>query len=159
MRRKRRAGVRAACKIFRVNPYPTLHYASDWVGVLGFNYDQPVGKNHVVLYANVNYQTRYNVSEINIPTTDVAGYALINAGVPFGGPDGLWDVAVIGKNLTNQFHPTAVNDRSFSPEWLVGCKGGFDARAGRDVGHGISVQLGGAHPRTIVACRLRAKST
>ncbi len=83
-----------------------LPYASDWMGNLGFTYDHPLGRNHFVVYASGDYQTRYNASEINIPHAEIGGYPLIDAGAHFGRADGLWDVALLGRNLTNSvsFH-------------------------------------------------------
>jgi iron complex outermembrane receptor protein len=60
-----------------------LPYASDWMGDVGFTYDRPLGRNHVVVYASGSYQTRYNASKINIPHAEIGGYPLIDAGVHF----------------------------------------------------------------------------
>lgn len=88
-----------------------LPYASDWIGVVGGRFNQPIGENYVfTAFADINYQTRYNVSEVNIPAAEVPGYALYNVGFRFGRADGLWDVGLLGKNLSNRFYPTAVND-------------------------------------------------
>jgi iron complex outermembrane receptor protein len=89
-----------------------LPHASDWMGSLSFNYDKPVGDYHVVLYGDVNYQSKMNSSEINDPAGEVPGFAKVNAGIKFGPSEGPWEIAVFGRNLTNRLYFTTVNDKA-----------------------------------------------
>src|SRR5690606_5214879 len=43
-----------------------LPYASDWMGLVGFNYNHSLGDYRLVLYGSVSYRTKYNASQINI---------------------------------------------------------------------------------------------
>jgi outer membrane receptor protein involved in Fe transport len=92
-----------------------LPYASDWMGLVGFNYNHSLGDYRLVLYGSVSYRTKYNASQINIPDAEIDGYELIDAGVRFGPENGLWELALIGRNLSDEYHFTAVNDAAGGP--------------------------------------------
>ncbi|MFM6854100.1 MAG: TonB-dependent receptor [Sphingopyxis sp.] len=88
-----------------------LSVAPEWTGNFGVAYDQPVGAN---LMAGINIDTRYSSSYLasgfGNPASRQGAYMTLDAGVRFGAADDNWQVALIGKNLTNRFYVSGVVD-------------------------------------------------
>jgi outer membrane receptor protein involved in Fe transport len=74
---------------------------------------------------NIRYSDGYNPSAFANPIAYQSKYASIDAGLRFGAEDGNWQLALIGKNLTNRFYVTGVVDGPSSgtaPGGLTGTK-------------------------------------
>jgi outer membrane receptor protein involved in Fe transport len=116
-----------------------LSVAPHWTGSLGVGYETPVGDGYM-LGASVDgrYSSSYLASAFAQPDSRQGSYATLDASVRFGAEDGRWELAVIGKNLTNRFY----------------IQGAFDAAStGSGTGTAAGVradQAGlGALPRTV----------
>jgi outer membrane receptor protein involved in Fe transport len=87
-----------------------LPHSSLWSGNVGFDYDHAIGNYKLAFYGNVQFQSKFNTSEINIPRAEVSGFATYDAGFRFSPADGPWQASVYGRNLGNKFYFTTVND-------------------------------------------------
>jgi len=116
-----------------------LAVAPKWTGNLGVSYDSEISDS---LKFGINVDARYSgsylASGFGNPDSRQKKYVTLDAGVRFGAADDNWEIAVIGKNLTNQFYVAGVVD---GPS--TGLNTGTDAGVHAD-------QLGfGNLPRTV----------
>lgn len=88
-----------------------LSVAPKWTGTIGASYDTPVGNGLMLgLAADLRYSASYLASGFGNPDSRQSSYATIDASIRVGSEDDRWQVAVIGKNLTNRFYVTGVVD-------------------------------------------------
>lgn len=82
-----------------------LSTAPHWTGALGVSYETAAGDGRIVS-ASVDgrYSSSYLGSAFAQPDSLQKAYATLDASVRFGAEDGRWELAVIGKNLTNHFY-------------------------------------------------------
>jgi outer membrane receptor protein involved in Fe transport len=82
----------------------TNQFVSPWTVNLLTEYVRPIGNSGVELLANLDllykdsYYTAGNLEE----DTKQQGYTTVNARIGLGGEDGSWDVAIVGKNLSDE---------------------------------------------------------
>ncbi len=94
----------------------TLSVAPEWTGNLGVAYDMPVGTDYMLGFsADARYSDSYLPSAFNNPLSRQDSYVTLDAGIRFGAEDKGWELAVIGKNLTNEFYVTGVVDGPSTP--------------------------------------------
>lgn len=88
-----------------------LSVAPEWTGAFGIGYDAAMG-NGMKLGLNVDtrYSGAYLASGFGNPFSEQRKYAVLDAGIRFGAEDDNWQIAVIGKNLTNRFFVSGVVD-------------------------------------------------
>jgi iron complex outermembrane recepter protein len=88
-----------------------LSVAPQWTGTFGVGYDMPVGGGNVFgISADARYSGSYIASAFNQLDSRQGKYVNLDASIRFGEEDGKWQVALIGKNLTNRFYVTGVVD-------------------------------------------------
>lgn len=88
-----------------------LSVAPEWTGTLGAGYDRPIGNGYKVgVSADARYSGSYLASGFGNPFSRQAKYVSLDASIRFGAEDDRWQLAVIGKNLTNRFYVTGVVD-------------------------------------------------
>ena len=81
--------------------------APRWTASLGFNYEIPMGSDlKLGLSADGRYSDKYNASPFDNPVMKQKSYLTLDASLRVGREDGQWEVALIGKNLTNEFYIT-----------------------------------------------------
>jgi iron complex outermembrane receptor protein len=84
-----------------------------WSASLGADYNFPISAS---LLGGVSVNGRYisssNASAFFEPLAEEGGYLTLDGSVRLGTDNGRWQAALIGKNLTNQFHFNAVYDIS-----------------------------------------------
>ncbi|PEQ14437.1 ligand-gated channel [Novosphingobium sp. PC22D] len=117
-----------------------LSVAPEWTGNLGVSYEMPVGEAFKLGFnADARYSDSYLASGFGNPLSMQDSYVTLDAGVRFGAEDDNWTLAVIGKNLTNEFYVTGVVD-------------GPSTGSGTGTAAGVKAdQLGfGALPRTVM---------
>lgn len=89
---------------------PTAN-APKFAAAAGGRYEMPIGDGlRFALAADGRYSGEYNASGFDNPLAKMDSYWTVDASVRFGREDGLWDVALIGKNLNNQFYVSGVVD-------------------------------------------------
>jgi outer membrane receptor protein involved in Fe transport len=88
-----------------------LSVAPAWTGTLGASYDMPVGDGYTFgISADGRYSDHYLASGFGNPDSRQKSYVSLDASIRFGRDDDLWQIALIGKNLTNRFYVTGVVD-------------------------------------------------
>ncbi|HUD90700.1 TonB-dependent receptor [Sphingobium sp.] len=82
-----------------------LSVAPHWAGALGIGYETAVGNGNLIgASVDGRYSSSYLGSAFGQPDSRQGAYATLDASVRFGPEDGRWELAVIGKNLTNHFY-------------------------------------------------------
>jgi len=116
-----------------------LSVAPEWTANLGINYETAVGGN---LKLGVNVDSRFSdsylVSGFGAPHSKQGSYMTLDAGIRVGDEDGSWELALVGKNLTNKLY-------------IMGGVDGPSTGAGTGTAGGLHAdQLGfGSLPRTV----------
>lgn len=88
-----------------------LSVAPEWTSTLGVAYDVPVGDSMELGFSfDGRYSDSYLASGFGNPLSEQDSFVTIDAGIRFGADDRNWQIAVIGKNLTNEFYVTGVVD-------------------------------------------------
>lgn len=103
-----------------------LPRAPDWAGTIGFNYDVPLGPElNLALSGDVRHTSEYNFISTNNPFAIQDGFTTLDASVRLQGGDGEWEVALIGRNLTDEFYFTVGSERPLgqSPGSVMGVPG------------------------------------
>ena len=90
--------------------------APKFAGRAGFTWNVPLSDNGMSLRAtsDVSYTGRYNYTDALRPDSIQKRFAKIDAALSLNGPDELWSVSLIGRNLTNKLVVTAANDIPFA---------------------------------------------
>lgn len=95
--------------------------APDWTGSLGFSYETPLSAGlRGGLSVDSRYSGSYLVSGFGKPNSLQRKYLLIDATVHVTTEDGHYELAVIGKNLTNRFYVGGAVDAPNSPTDTLG---------------------------------------
>lgn len=85
----------------------TLAYSPNWSGSLFASIRQPVGAGLALLAdARVSARTSQEYGPDGDPNRVSAGVALYDLRIGVGDADGRWELAVVGKNLTNEYIPS-----------------------------------------------------
>ena len=91
--------------------------APDWNLSAGASYDTPVGGNLMLgLNGDVNYTSGYWMQENQNPFSRQSGFARLNASVRVYQEDDAWELALIGKNLTNKYYGIASFDKTLATD-------------------------------------------
>src|SRR3546814_4655914 len=95
----------------RISDWSSDVCSSDLTGAIGVFYETPVSDRFKIgLNANVRYSDSYLASGFGNPLSRQDSYTTLDAGIRFGAEDDNWQIALIGKNLTNEFYVTGVVD-------------------------------------------------
>jgi len=110
-----------------------LSVAPKWTGTIGASYDAPMGNGLMVgVNADVRYSSSYLASGFGNGDSRQTKYATLDAGIRVGSEDERWQVALIGKNLTNRFYVSGVVDGPSTG----GASGGLTAAHADQLGFG-----------------------
>ena len=81
----------------------TNQYVADYSGTLGLDFFVPVGSSLEFRAAlDVNFTDDYFTAQNNDPLTIQDSYAKVNLRLALGGQDGKWEIAILGRNLTDE---------------------------------------------------------
>lgn len=81
----------------------TNQYVADYSGTLGLDFFTPLGPSLEFRAAlDINFTDEYFTAQNNDPLTIQDAYAKINLRLALGGHDGKWEVALLGRNLTDE---------------------------------------------------------
>lgn len=87
--------------------------APDWTATLGARYEGPLGNGLMIgMSADARYSGDYLTSAFGSPLSRQGEYVMLDAGLRVGAENEAWEVALLGKNLTNHFVATGVTDGS-----------------------------------------------
>ncbi len=100
------------CYVTEPNPNPdgtcdrtghTNQYVADYSGSLGFDLIAPVGSSlEFRATLDINFTDEYFTAQNNDPLTVQDSYAKVNLRLALAGNDGKWEIAVLGRNLTDE---------------------------------------------------------
>jgi len=103
-----------------------LPRAPKWTFDVGANYEREIGSNlKAGLSGEAIYTAKFYTDEQGSPDGVVHGFWRLNASVHIGAADDRWDLALIGRNLTNRYYQLISNDKTFG---TPGEYGGFTLR-------------------------------
>jgi outer membrane receptor protein involved in Fe transport len=90
--------------------HPTA-IAPRWTASLGFDYERSIGHGlHVGLSSDGRYSSTYLGSSFGEPLSRQSKYISLDATLRVGAENDRWELAVIGRNLSNNFHISGVLD-------------------------------------------------
>ncbi|WP_310020336.1 TonB-dependent receptor domain-containing protein [Croceicoccus sp. BE223] len=115
--------------------------APEWTGSLGFNYESDVSDSLVFMTsANMRYSSSYLGSSFGHPLSRQSSYAVLDGTIGLKTADDRLEFSVIGKNLTNRFYISGVQEQP-------------NSGSGTGTPNGIPSDIVGlvALPRTIMA--------
>jgi iron complex outermembrane receptor protein len=89
-----------------LNGVPTA-VAPKWTGTAGLAYESDISSS-MKFGGNIDlrYSASYLGSGFGNPWSEQSAYAVVDGGIRVGSQDDRWQVALIGKNLTNKFYST-----------------------------------------------------
>lgn len=88
----------------------TREFAPKFQGTVSADYAQPIGDNmEWRLTGDVIFSDSYYVSPTLDPNLEQDAYAKLNLRLALGSQDGMWEVALVGKNLTDEVVSTFGN--------------------------------------------------
>lgn len=80
---------------------------SNFSGNIGIDFDYPIMNDYELTgLANLFYASSYGTSQTHDPFGIQDGFVKINARIAFGPIDGPWEIAILGKNLTDEIVKT-----------------------------------------------------
>ena len=89
--------------------------APKWTANLGFSYDRPIGERYKLgISANVSHSGSYFTDTTNTPGGIQKAYQLVDATLRFGQDGPGWEVALIGRNLTDTYYFVRSSDTPFT---------------------------------------------
>jgi iron complex outermembrane receptor protein len=81
---------------------------------VGFNYESLIGGMKLGLSGNMTHSDSYFTDTANTPGGKQSKYNLLDASVRLGAEDDTWQIAFIGRNLTNKYYIVRSSDSPFS---------------------------------------------
>lgn len=113
--------------------------APKWGGSVGAGYESDVGSGlRFGLNADMTFSSSFDTLSTAAPHARQNAYQLIDAGMRIGAQDESWEVALIGKNLTNKYYFLRANE---------GTGGTTGGRAANDPRGNILGDIAGSVPR------------
>lgn len=88
----------------------TNQYVADFSGSVSLNFERPVGPLLFRSALDALFTTEYLPSQNLDLTTEQDGYVKLNLRVAIGAGDGSWELAVLGRNITDEDIVTYSND-------------------------------------------------
>jgi len=78
--------------------------APRWSGALEANYERPIGESLVFgASANLRYSSEYSASPFGNPRAIEESYSTLDGSLRLRSKNSRWEVALIGRNLTNKY--------------------------------------------------------
>jgi len=117
--------------------------APEWTGAFEANYEHPVSESLVFgASANLRYSSSYFANPWANPFAKQSAYTTVDASLRLRTRDSHWELAVIGKNLTDEYVSTFLGDMPSSGK-LTGTAAGVrsDLAAAANLPRTIQVQV------------------
>ncbi|HKT75116.1 MAG TPA: TonB-dependent receptor [Sphingobium sp.] len=93
----------------------TLPRAPRWMLFTGFTYERDIGTDWKIgLSGDANYQSAFIPDDNGDPYTRVSPKWRLNAGVRVGPTNDRWELALIGRNLTDEYYPVSSSEAPFA---------------------------------------------
>ena len=81
---------------------------------LGGSYEVPMGGMKAGLSVDLNHSSSYNYTDVLIPEAVQKAFTRIDGSITLGAEDDKWKLALIGRNLTNEYIVTSANEFPFT---------------------------------------------
>ena len=92
------------------------YFAPKWSSSIGANVTVPVGADYEIrFHPTLSYRSKFYMLATLDPLSLQKGYATLDARFSFGSASGSWNIALLGKNLTNERYATVYNTLAGSP--------------------------------------------
>lgn len=89
--------------------------APKWTGNVGFDYQTPIGGSlKIGLLGSMNFSSGYFTDATNAPAGRMPSYQMFDATLRLADVDDRWELALIGRNLTNKFVFLRTSDGPFT---------------------------------------------
>ena len=86
--------------------------APEWTASGGLSYDTPIGETLMIGFdADMRYSSSYYVHTLQNPSSKQDGFAVVNAAARLYTEGKGWELALIGRNLTNKWYMLATDDK------------------------------------------------
>lgn len=86
----------------------------------GFQYETPVGSGlKIGLGSDATHTSKYVTSETGDPNADMKAHWRLNANIKIASEDDKWELALLGRNLTDEYVRVISNDKVFSPAGVI----------------------------------------
>ena len=106
-----------------------LPRAPRWSFKAGANYETEISTNlKFGLNGDANYQSSFQASETGLPEAVISPKWRFNAGARIGAADDKWELALIGRNLSDQYFPMIIGEHTFGNPAVPGEVTGFSLR-------------------------------
>nr|WP_087575493.1 TonB-dependent receptor [Sphingomonas sp. CDS-1] len=116
--------------------------APRWTGNAGFTYERTVGNGyHLGLSGNISHSDAYFTDTTNTPGGVQKGYELVDASLRFGQEEQGWEIALIGRNLTNEYYFVRSSDTPFTGSAPGASLNGVLGDTAASVGRGREVMI------------------
>lgn len=116
--------------------------APRWTGNAGFTYERSIGTGyHLGLSGNISHSDAYFTDTTNTPGGRQKGYELVDASIRFGQEEQGWEVALIGRNLTNEYYFVRSSDTPFTGSAPGGSLNGVLGDTAASVGRGRELMV------------------
>jgi outer membrane receptor protein involved in Fe transport len=93
----------------------TLSFAPPWTGDFGVNYRWNVTDAYrLLMNIGGTFSSSYNAVPEQNPNGHSPGYVTLDAALRFGRSDDAWDVALLGRNLTDRLYAVTGQDRGIA---------------------------------------------
>ncbi len=80
-----------------------LQFAPDWSGNVGFRHELPIGEFRLISSANAQFRSDYFIADGYSPVWGLQdGWMKLDGRLQFGPSDDRWNIALIGRNLTDR---------------------------------------------------------
>lgn len=107
-------GACAGTRFYDLSGAP-LARAPDWTGLVGATYDAWLSESIGLAFnADVDFSSSYLTQENENPLARQSAFTRLNMGIRLHGVDDRWELAVIGRNLTNKYVVAFTTDRVVS---------------------------------------------
>jgi iron complex outermembrane receptor protein len=78
--------------------------APEWSGSAGFNFDTTMADFKLGLSGGLTFNSSFTTDLASGPSSVQKGYTLFDASIRFGAADDRWELALIGRNLTDKYY-------------------------------------------------------
>lgn len=107
----------------------TNQYVADYSGAIGFDGQFPMGDYYTLNAGiDVTFSDDFITAQNNDPATQQDSYAKINARIALAGADSSWEIALLGRNLTDERVVPYTNPTPLSGSFNVKSEYGFVER-------------------------------
>ena len=106
----------------------TLYQAPRWAGFVGGSYDRPMGDYVLGFTVNGTFSSGYFTTAQLLPSGYQGGWVTFDASVHYGKPDRSWDLALIGRNLTDRLYVVGASDAGLVTPGVMADAFGFTNR-------------------------------